>query len=181
MSDQEQFELAGLPHSRCNFARVRVNGALVGQGGTFVNAEPIMPRYIGRNLGNLKGNLRPRWSTSTSSSGSASSSASPRPPPTSARASRAPPARTCVKTSPTNACTPPPNPCPPPRPGFEVTHRPRTAAVEDSDLWCFGPLGAGTSLTSKVTGRALHASATTTAGGSPRAHQDPVASKLYFT
>ncbi|MEW2503770.1 CotH kinase family protein [Amycolatopsis sp. NPDC047767] len=53
------FELAGLPHSRCNFARVRVNGTLVGQvaPGVFVSAEPIMPRYIERNFGNMKGNL----------------------------------------------------------------------------------------------------------------------------
>ncbi|QYN21393.1 CotH kinase family protein [Amycolatopsis sp. DSM 110486] len=61
--DYKLFELAGLPHSRCNFARVRVNGTLVGQGtgalgpGVFVNAEPIMPRYIERNFGNMKGNL----------------------------------------------------------------------------------------------------------------------------
>jgi hypothetical protein len=58
------FELAGLPHSRCNFARVLVNGVPIGQGvagvngpGVFVNAEPIMPRYIERNFGNTKGNL----------------------------------------------------------------------------------------------------------------------------
>lgn len=58
------FELAGLPHSRCNFARVLVNGTPIGQGvpgvnspGTFVNVEPIMPRYIERNFGNMKGNL----------------------------------------------------------------------------------------------------------------------------
>jgi hypothetical protein len=48
---------AGLPHSRCNFARVFVNGTLVGQGapdinspGTYVNAEPVMKRYIERNF-----------------------------------------------------------------------------------------------------------------------------------
>lgn len=58
------FELARLPHSRCNFARVSVNGTPIGQGvpgvnspGVFVNAEPIMPRYIERNFGNMKGNL----------------------------------------------------------------------------------------------------------------------------
>ena len=58
------FELAGLPHSRCNFAQVSVNGVPIGQGipgvnapGVFVNAEPIMPRYIERNFGNMKGNL----------------------------------------------------------------------------------------------------------------------------
>jgi hypothetical protein len=57
--------MAGLPHSRCNFARVSVNGKLVGQGypgvnspGMFVNAEPIMKRYIERNFnGNMDGNL----------------------------------------------------------------------------------------------------------------------------
>ena len=58
-------DMAGLPHSRCNFARVSVNGTLVGQGypgvnspGIFVNAEPIMKRYIERNFnGNMDGNL----------------------------------------------------------------------------------------------------------------------------
>jgi hypothetical protein len=57
--------MAGLPHSRCNFARVMVNGKLIGQGvggvkgpGIYVNAEPIMKRYIERNFnGNLSGNL----------------------------------------------------------------------------------------------------------------------------
>ena len=57
--------MAGLPHSRCNFARVFVNGTLIGQGvggvnspGIYVNAEPIMKRYIERNFnGNMKGNL----------------------------------------------------------------------------------------------------------------------------
>jgi hypothetical protein len=56
---------AGLPHSRCNFARVFVNGTPVGQGlggvnspGIYVNAEPIMKRYIERNFnGNMRGNL----------------------------------------------------------------------------------------------------------------------------
>lgn len=55
---------AGLPHSRCNYARVFVNGELIGQGmggvnspGIYVNAEPIMKRYIERNFGNMKGNL----------------------------------------------------------------------------------------------------------------------------
>lgn len=49
--------IAGLPNSRCNFARVFVNGTLIGQGvggvnspGIFVNAEPVMPRYIERNF-----------------------------------------------------------------------------------------------------------------------------------
>ncbi|MFI5615127.1 CotH kinase family protein [Amycolatopsis sp. NPDC051903] len=61
--DYKLLELAGLPHSRCNFALVRVNGTLIGQGtgavapGVFVNAEPVMPRYIERNFGHLKGNL----------------------------------------------------------------------------------------------------------------------------
>ncbi len=57
--------MAGLPHSRCNFARVFVNGTLIGQGlggvnspGIYVNAEPIMKRYIERNFnGNMNGNL----------------------------------------------------------------------------------------------------------------------------
>ena len=56
--------MAGLPHSRCNYARVFVNGTLIGQGvggvnspGIYVNAEPIMKRYIERNFGNMKGNL----------------------------------------------------------------------------------------------------------------------------
>src|SRR5258705_12668881 len=45
--------MAELPHSRCNFGRVFVNGTLIGQGvpdvnspGIYVNAEPIMKRYI---------------------------------------------------------------------------------------------------------------------------------------
>jgi hypothetical protein len=57
--------MAGLPHSRCNFARVFVNGTPIGQGfagvnspGIYVNAEPIMKRYIERNFnGNMEGNL----------------------------------------------------------------------------------------------------------------------------
>ena len=57
--------MAGLPNSRCNFARVFVNGTLIGQGvgsvnspGVFVNAEAVMPRYIERNFnGNMNGNL----------------------------------------------------------------------------------------------------------------------------
>jgi CotH kinase protein len=57
--------MAGLPHSRCNLARVFVNGQPIGQGlggvnspGTYVNAEPVMKRYIERNFnGNMKGNL----------------------------------------------------------------------------------------------------------------------------
>ena len=57
--------MAGLPNSRCNYARVFVNGTLIGQGlggvnspGIYVNAEPIMKRYIERNFnGNMNGNL----------------------------------------------------------------------------------------------------------------------------
>ncbi|MDX3190168.1 CotH kinase family protein [Streptomyces sp. MN03-5084-2B] len=58
------FELAGLPCSRGNYAQVRVNGVPIGQSeagvdspGVFVNVEPVMPRYIERNFGNLNGNL----------------------------------------------------------------------------------------------------------------------------
>jgi CotH kinase protein len=59
------FAMAGLPYSRCNFAQVFVNGALIGQGfggvnspGIFVNVEPIMKPYIKRNFnGNTNGNL----------------------------------------------------------------------------------------------------------------------------
>jgi CotH kinase protein len=57
--------MAGLPHSRCNYARVFVNGTLIGQGfggvnspGIYVSAEPVMKRYIERNFnGNMNGNL----------------------------------------------------------------------------------------------------------------------------
>jgi hypothetical protein len=57
--------MAGLPNSRCNYARVFVNGKPIGEGiaavnspGIYVNAEPIMKRYIERNFnGNMKGNL----------------------------------------------------------------------------------------------------------------------------
>lgn len=52
--------MAGLPHSRCNFIRVFVNGTPVGVNapGVYVNAEPIMKRYLERNFeGNLDGNL----------------------------------------------------------------------------------------------------------------------------
>jgi hypothetical protein len=57
--------MAGLPHSRCNYARVFVNGTPIGQGfggvnspGIYVSAEPIMRRYIERNFnGNMNGNL----------------------------------------------------------------------------------------------------------------------------
>ena len=57
--------MAGLPHSRCNFVRVLVNGTLIGQGmggvnspGVYVNAEPVMKRYIERHFnGNMNGNL----------------------------------------------------------------------------------------------------------------------------
>jgi len=58
-------DMAGLPHSRCNYARVFVNGSPIGKGlggelfpGVFVNAEPIMKRYIERHFnGNMNGNL----------------------------------------------------------------------------------------------------------------------------
>ncbi len=58
-------DMAGLPNSRCNYARVFVNGTLIGQGvggvnspGIYVNAEPVMKPYIERNFhGNMKGNL----------------------------------------------------------------------------------------------------------------------------
>ena len=57
--------MAGVPHARCNFARVSVNGQPIGQGvegvngpGVYVNVEPVMKRYIERNFnGNMKGNL----------------------------------------------------------------------------------------------------------------------------
>lgn len=59
------FQMAGLPHSRSHYARVFVNGTLVGQGlggvnspGVYVSVEPVMKRYIERNFnGNMKGNL----------------------------------------------------------------------------------------------------------------------------
>ncbi|MCX5044961.1 CotH kinase family protein [Aldersonia sp. NBC_00410] len=59
------YERAGLPNSRCNYARVFVNGTPIGAGligvnspGIYVSAEPIMPRYIERNFaGNMNGNL----------------------------------------------------------------------------------------------------------------------------
>lgn len=56
--------MAGLPNSRCNYVKVFVNGTLVGQGsavnspGIYINAEPVMKRYIERNFNdNMKGNL----------------------------------------------------------------------------------------------------------------------------
>lgn len=45
----ELFKLAGLPYSRCNFARVRVNG---GDVGLYINIEPIKEPYIQHNFGN---------------------------------------------------------------------------------------------------------------------------------
>lgn len=39
------YGMAGLPHSRANFARVYVNGALV-QNGIYVNVEPIRDTYV---------------------------------------------------------------------------------------------------------------------------------------
>jgi CotH kinase protein len=50
----ELFRLANLPHSRCNFAKVYVNGNLIG---VYVNVEPIKKRYLQNNFGNDKGNL----------------------------------------------------------------------------------------------------------------------------
>ena len=58
-------DTAGLPYSRCNYARAFVNGTPIGEGlggelfpGVFVNAEPIMKRYIERHFnGNMNGNL----------------------------------------------------------------------------------------------------------------------------
>src|SRR3984885_3829769 len=55
------FAMAGLPHSRCNFAQVFVNGVPIGQGsagvnspGIFVNVEAIMKPYVKRNFnGNM--------------------------------------------------------------------------------------------------------------------------------
>ena len=35
--------MAGLPHSRCNYARVFVNGTLIGQGGAGVNSPGVFP------------------------------------------------------------------------------------------------------------------------------------------
>ena len=75
--------MAGLPNSRCNYARVFVNGTPVGQGipgvnspGIFVNAEPVMKRYIERNFnGNMKGNLYELEHTTTSSTRDCRSSA----------------------------------------------------------------------------------------------------------
>jgi hypothetical protein len=57
--------MAGVPHARCNLARVSVNGQPIGQGfegvngpGIYVNVEPVMKRYVERNFnGNMKGNL----------------------------------------------------------------------------------------------------------------------------
>ncbi len=50
------FQLAGLPNSRCNFAKVFVNGIQVSV--FYVNVEPIRERYIERNFANnLSGNL----------------------------------------------------------------------------------------------------------------------------
>jgi hypothetical protein len=49
--------------------------------------------------------------------------------------------------------------------GAEVVHRPRTANVDDADLWCFGGLGTGKSVSNKASGKFLHASTTTSAQG----------------
>jgi len=60
------FQQAGLPHSRCNFVHVLVNGQRI-QNGIYVNVEPIRERYIDNpangfvnkttNGTNLRGNL----------------------------------------------------------------------------------------------------------------------------
>lgn len=48
------FADAGLPASRCGFARVRVNGADLG---LYVNVEPIKEPFLERHWGNASGNL----------------------------------------------------------------------------------------------------------------------------
>jgi hypothetical protein len=48
------FGLAGLPHSRCNFARIAVNGQPIG---LYVNVEPVKQPHIEHNFGNTLGNL----------------------------------------------------------------------------------------------------------------------------
>ncbi|MBL8930608.1 MAG: CotH kinase family protein [Kineosporiaceae bacterium] len=50
----ELFRLAGLPFSRCNIARVIVNGE---DQGTYVNCEPVRKRHIQNTFGNDEGNL----------------------------------------------------------------------------------------------------------------------------
>lgn len=50
----ELFRLAGMPHSRCNIARVIVNGE---DQGTYVNCEPVRKRHIQNTFGNDEGNL----------------------------------------------------------------------------------------------------------------------------
>ncbi|MGV9793097.1 CotH kinase family protein [Gordonia sp. NPDC003422] len=47
---------------------------------------------------------------------------------------------------------------PPESINFEVTHRPRPADIQDSDLWTATDVGSGKSLTNKASGRNLHAS-----------------------
>ncbi|MFF1613928.1 CotH kinase family protein [Amycolatopsis sp. NPDC058278] len=51
--------------------------------------------------------------------------------------------------------------------GAEVVHRLRPANVDDTDLWCFAPLGAGQSVGSKASGQPLHATTTTSGQGHP--------------
>jgi hypothetical protein len=48
------FAAAGVPSSRCNFARVSVNGEDLG---VYVNVEGIDKRYLGRRFGDNDGNL----------------------------------------------------------------------------------------------------------------------------
>ena len=51
----ELFKRAGVPYSRCNFARVRVNGDDIG---LYVNIEPVKEPYVEHNFqGNVNGNL----------------------------------------------------------------------------------------------------------------------------
>ncbi|MBC8003425.1 MAG: CotH kinase family protein [Opitutaceae bacterium] len=45
----ELFRQAGLPHSRCNYAHVKVNGVSIG---FYVNIEPIKSRHIEHNFNN---------------------------------------------------------------------------------------------------------------------------------
>ncbi|WP_103336046.1 CotH kinase family protein [Amycolatopsis sp. CA-126428] len=49
--------------------------------------------------------------------------------------------------------------------GGEVVHRLRPANIDDTDLWCFAPLGTGQSVGSKASGRVLHATTTTSSQG----------------
>lgn len=50
----ELFRVAGMPYSRCNIARVIVNGE---EQGAYVNCEPVRKRHIQNTFGNDEGNL----------------------------------------------------------------------------------------------------------------------------